>query len=211
MDGYLNELIERMVIKEKVSASEQSVSFAAYREAEKLDDVKFLPQLKAFVETHRQKNKKNYRNAAYFIMGKILIKNPVLEYVNFLLDCSLTETDKYIISSILNRMADIKISEEINIKPIIECTKSDKWLIRHSAIGALKLSKTDLARQTAIDFLKPGDMKRNQYDILYAVAALGHIGKNSDIPIIKPLLTAKVKDIRDTAKYTIIEIEKRGI
>lgn len=211
MDKYLNKLIDRMVIKERVASSEQSIRFLAFREAEKSDDVKYLPQLKSYIEMHKQKNKKNHRNAAYFIIGNILIKNPTLEYINYLLDCVLIETDKYIIYSILDRLAEVKISEEINMDPIIQCTKSEKWLIRHSAIKALRLSNTDLARQTAIDFLKTEDITKNQYDIIDAIDVLGYIGNISDISFIKPLLAEKVRDVRNAAKYTIEKIEKRGI
>ncbi|MDE7200493.1 MAG: hypothetical protein K2O91_00985 [Lachnospiraceae bacterium] len=41
------------------------------------------------------------------------------------------ETDKYVRSNMLERLADIVISVDMDIFPIIYHTQSEKWLIRH--------------------------------------------------------------------------------
>lgn len=212
MDEYLQELIERMLRNDDSSmSSKESVSFSAYREAEKLTNKDYLSQLKVFIENNPQKNKRTFRDKAYFIMGKLLINNPDINYIEFLIHRLLIETDKYIISSVLDRLADISFLEEINIEPIVQYTKNEKWLIRNSAIRALQSSNSKMARQTAIGFLKSEDIKRDRYEITYANATLSRIGRIEDIVFIQPLTEVRLLDIRDSAKFAIEAIEKRGL
>jgi hypothetical protein len=149
MDKYLEELIEKMSRKEDVLSSEESVRYLAYCEAADLSNSDFLPQLITFVENNSHSNRK--RAAAYYIIGKILISNPISEFINFLLERLNVETDDTIIASILDRLADIRFPEEINVDPIIQCTESEILQIRQSANRTMRAYNSKYAYRTELD------------------------------------------------------------
>ena len=73
MDKYLIDLIERMSdtsdqIMEGGYDSSKTISWKALREAEKIENADFIPQLFAFIDHQKDKKK---RSQAYFILGHI--------------------------------------------------------------------------------------------------------------------------------------------
>jgi hypothetical protein len=73
MDKYLIEIIERMLdtsdqIMEAGYDSSKTISWKALREAEKVENAAFIPQLISFIDKEKDKKK---RNKAYFLLGHI--------------------------------------------------------------------------------------------------------------------------------------------
>ncbi len=207
----LSDLIDRMCCKENSSNSDDSISYKAYREAEKLSDVSLLPFLKETILLNQNNNSKDkkLRNSVYFIIGKI-IKNSFDESAcKFLVERLDVETDKYILSGILDLFVEVNIPSNIDIDPIIRCSESDKWLIRHSAIQALGSSNTEKSKEAIYYYLNQEDEKKYSYEITYANASLGKIGTDDDIPILKKHLTSRKHDIKDSAAFAIKRIENR--
>jgi len=214
IEQYLVDIIKRMNTKDVPKPwkpwkpwcdSSQSVSWKAHREIETLNDTRFFPYLLDYISTEKNKNN---RNAAYFFLGKLLIKANDNTVVQFYIDRLLIEADKYIIHYMLDRLADIHKDQSIDISPIIQHTKSDKWLIRHSAIRALAKTQHEIAKETIRAIVQLNDHKKNKYEIIYANAVLGMIGEKEDIDLLKPLFSSRIRDIKGSAKFAVEELEK---
>lgn len=119
------------------------------------------------------------------------------------------ETDKYILSGMLDRLADIKIPSDISVKPIVRLAMNEKWLIRHSAIRALGASATLESKQALAYYINQEDVKRYKYEITYANAALGEIGSVEDIPLLEQHINNRISDVRGSAVFAIERIQAR--
>lgn len=206
-EDYIYNLISRMTIREEVTSSEKSIRWHAYREAEKISDENVYPILAKIIEENH-KNKET-RSAAYTIIGYSLRKNFNKEACELLISKLGEETDKNVVSGILDRLACICIPEDIDMCLVIKCSQNDKWLIRHSAISALGSSATQANRDALLFYINQEDEKKYKYEITYANGALGQIGLKSDIPYLEKHIKSRKRDIRETAQYAIDRINER--
>ena len=160
-------------------------------------------QLIAFIDNQKDKKK---RDRAYFLLGHIAKNTSDLKALEFLISRINQETDKYIISALLDRIAAIKKPIGTDLQPLIQATKSDKWLIRHSAIQSLKNASDSIAETALIEILTNSD---DPYDLTYANATLNKIGTLRAIPFLEKHLKSRKRDVKDSAMYAIEEIKKR--
>ena len=210
MDKYLIEIIEKMLntsdqVMEAGYDSSKTVSWKALREAEKVDNAAFIPQLISFIDNEKDKKK---RNKAYFLLGHIAKNTSDLKALVYLISRVNKETDKYIISSLLDRIADINKPIGTDLQPLIQAIKSDKWLIRHSAIQSLNNSFDSVAETALIEILDSSD---DPYNLIYANATLNRIGTPKAIPYLEKHLKSRKKDVKDSAIYAIEEIKNRQV
>ncbi len=206
----LVDLIDRMCNEDDCSS--KSISWQDYREAEKLSDTSLLPFLQNTITENKNscKKDKKIRSSVYFIIGKIIGNSFDENACKFLIERLNVETDKYIISGILDLLVGINIPWNIDIAPIVHCAKSDKWQIRHSAIYALGSSATTESKEVLYFYLNQTDEKNYRYEIIYANASLGKIGKKEDIPVLEKHLNSRIRDIKNSAAYAIESIRKRN-
>ena len=183
--------------------SSETISWKALREAEKLDNIDFVPQLIDFI--NQEKNKNN-RDRAYFILGHLTKNTSSPSATQFLINRLTKESDKYVISSLLDRIADLNKPTGTDLIPIIDATKSDKWLIRHSAIHALKNSDDKIAEHTLIEILEKSE---DPNDWINSNSSLNNMGTSTAIPYIEKHLTSRKRDVKMSAKLAIEEITKR--
>ncbi|ETA81384.1 hypothetical protein T472_0206715 [Youngiibacter fragilis 232.1] len=207
--NYLIDLINRMADVTHSQSSYQSISWYAHREAEEIDDVSVLPLLQEFIMTRNSKEETRLRDSAYFILGKVLRNIMVDEYCNYFIRRLTDEEDKYLLMNMLDRIADLNISEDADISPIIMCSKNDKWQIRHSGIRALQASSTKKSRNALLFWVNQDDEKKFQYEITYANSALNRIGMIEDIPFIEKHAYSKKRDVRESAILAIESIKSR--
>jgi HEAT repeat protein len=205
-EAALYELIGRMNFPEKMKSSKDSVRWHAHREAERISDPEVFPLLIKIIEDNQQKKSKNIRDAAYFIIGRLLKKSFDRKACCFMIQRIALEDDKEIISNILNRITYLNFPQDIDITPIVECAKSEKWLIRHSALRALGASATEQSRDALKFYLEQDDEKQYRYELVYANVSLGRIGTVSDIPLLEQHLHSRSPDIRNSAEHAIIQI-----
>ena len=208
-EEQLHELIGRMTVKERMVSSDESISWHAYREAEKISDASVFPLLMKIIEDNSQKKQKDIRAAAYFIMGKVLLRTFSREACEFLIRQLEKETDRYILSEILDLIEGLKLPADVDISLIIACTKHDKWDVRHSAIHALGASDTTESKEVLAYFLNQEDENKYNYEIIYANAALGRIGTKEDIPLLEKHMNSRKRDMRDSARFAIQRIIDR--
>ncbi len=208
MDKYLVDLLVRMAnttdqIMEEGYDSSKTISWKAYREAEKVDNTDFIPQLISFIDVEKEKKK---RGNAYFLLGHIAKNTNSQIAVSYLIQRVDKETDKYVISFLLDRIANIEKPIGTDLEPLIKMTKSDKWLIRHSAIQSLKNSFDSIAETTLIEILNKSE---DPYDLIYSNATLNRIGTPRAIPYLEKHLKSRKRDVKLSAQFAIEEIKKR--
>ena len=208
-EDKLYDLIARMTIKEQLTSSEESVSWNAYREAERISDETVYPILKKIIEENHKN--KAVREAAYVIIGYSLRNIFNKEACIFLIQRLEEETDKYVVACILDKLARIHISEDIDMSLVIKCSQNDKWLIRHSTLNALGSSSTHANREALLFFINQEDEKKYEYEIIYANASLGSIGSKEDIPFLEKHVKSRKRDIRDSARFAIDRIKERDV
>lgn len=208
-EDKLYDLIARMTIKEQLTSSEESVSWNAYREAERISDETVYPILKKIIEENHKN--KAVREAAYVIIGYSLRNIFNKEACIFLIQRLDEETDKYVVACILDKLARIHIPEDIDMSLVIKCSQNDKWLIRHSALNALGSSSTHANREALLFFINQEDEKKYEYEIIYANASLGSIGSKEDIPFLEKHVKSRKRDIRDSAQFAIDRIKEREV
>lgn len=207
---YIEELIHRMVEKgERITSSDESVSWKAHREAETLASPIYYAALKTYILLHVNPKDKRQRDSAYFILGKLLLNAPQDEYIAFFLERLEKENDKHILSNMLDRIADLIIPASISVKPIISLAMSKTWQVRHSAIRALGASATHESIELLAYYINQTDTKYYRYEIIYANAALGRIGTEKDICLLEQHTQIRIRDIRDSANFAIARINKR--
>ena len=147
-------------------------------------------------------------------MISLLEKAMIPQYCQFVIDMLEKETDKYVLESMLSCIGrKLKIPAEVDITPLIECTKSDKWLIRHSAISALRASNTEACREAVRSWVRQTDEKAYKYEIIYAISSLSIIGDMNDIELLEQHIHSRIRDIKDSALFAInyIQAKNNGI
>lgn len=209
MDRYLIDIIERMLdtsdqIMGSGYDSSKTISWKALREAEKVDNSDYIPQLILFIDKEKDKKK---RDRAYFLLGHISKNTNDTTALNYLIQRVEKETDKYIIASLLDRIRNIEKPAGTDLQPLIAATKNDKWLIRHSAIQSLNNSLDSIAETTLIEIL---DSSEDPYNLTYSNATLNKIGTLRAIPHLEKHLKSRKRDVKDSAKFAIEEILKRN-
>lgn len=209
MNEYLIDIIERMCdtssqIMETGHNSSESISWKAYREAERVSDIDFIPQLMLFIDKEKDKKK---RDKACFLLGHIAKNTNSRLALTYLIQRVNKESNKYIISSLLDRISDLQKPPGTDLEPLIKMTKSDKWLIRHSAIKSLNHSSDSVAEAALIEII---DVSNDPYNLIYSNATLNRIGTARAIPYLEKHLKSRKRDVKLSAQYAIEEIKKRS-
>ncbi len=215
----LLELIAKINTKdEHFTVSTETTSWKARREAEALTDPVLFPLLQEIIEEHdgKKKDQREIRNAAYFIFGRLMQASFEECACAFFLQRLGVETDRYILSSMLDRVHDwwrpsgITIPAGLDISNILALAKDDRNLVRHSAIHALGACPRTESRDMLLYYLTQEDEKAYQYEIYYANIAMQGIGEPEDIPFLERFLKSRRPDIKMTAQYAIQYIQERN-
>lgn len=189
---------------EGVWDSTKTVSWKALKEAEHLTDAKLIPPLKERIESEQNKEA---LGAAYFILGKVAKNTEDSSVAQFLIDRTRVETDRYIVGSIFDRVAEIPKPVGTDFSALTEALNSSDWLIRHSAINALDNSLDSRAEDIAISI---SDQSDDPLEITYANAVLNKIGSIRAIPFLEKHLKSRKREVKDSAKLAISAISKRN-
>ena len=206
-EDKIYDLIARMTIKEHSTSSKESVSWNAYREAERISDETVYPILMRIIEENHKN--KAVREAAYIIMGYSLRNIFNKEACIFLIQKLDEETYMQGVTSILDSLACIHIPEDLDMSLVIKCSQNDKWQIRHSALSALGSSATHANRNALLFFINQEDEKKYEYEIIYANASHGKIGLKEDIPYLEKHIKSRKRAISDSAVFAIDRIKER--
>jgi HEAT repeat protein len=203
MSLALNDLLERMVLTEVVASSAQSISWIAHREAEKLADTSLVDELQGVLKTSRSKE---VRRAAYFILGALGRNTSDPRCAQILVNGAAIESDKYVLSALLDSLAPIHKSPELPLEPIFQRLHDKRWHVRHSAIQALRRSHSDEAESQLLVLLAT---TTDPDDRVYCHATLNDIGTRRSIPALSESLSSRTRDVRMSAELAIAAIQDR--
>ena len=217
--NYLLELIARINTRDKqFTISTETTSYKALREAENLTDSTLFPILQEIIEGHegKKKEKREIRDAAYFIFGRLMQKSFNQDACIFFLKRLEVETDKHVLCSMLERVKDwwklseITLPADLDILPILGLARSDVHQVRYSAIVALGACPRKKSRDVLAYYLTQEDEKKYKYEIYYANIAMQGIGEPEDIPLLERFVKSRKPDIKMTAQYAIQFIRERN-
>lgn len=203
---------------ESFAVSTETTRWKALREAEALTDPALFPLLSEIIAEHegKEKQKRDVRDAAYFILGRLLEMSFDKTAASFFIQRLKKENDKHMLYSMLNRIADwqrsakIMIPADVDISPILSLARDERRHVRHSAIHALGACPGSESRKVLAHYLMQADEKAWQYEMYYANIALQTIGEPADIPLLERFLKSRRPDLKLTAQYAIAYIEERS-
>lgn len=211
-EAYLYRLIERMNDKGTNNPIEiwKTKSDKAYREADRLRDSDCLPILRRMILSHLQTEKESFREAAYYIMSRLLSKFPDAGDIAFYIERILEETNQVVQFRMLVHLGRIQIPETQSMEGIIPFVESEKALFREAAIFALGSQQSNRCREVLCRIAALEDHKRHQGDVMAAQSALKKNGTLEDIVVLERNLHSASRNIRENAAAVIDEIRIRN-
>ena len=209
-EKYIQNLINRMTTIDNTKSSDESISFNAHREAELLIDKDLIPILVGHIRNCSGQEMKSFRKAAYFILSKLLQKHENDEVLQFLINQLKLESDKYVISSMLDQISELNKPDSIELDHIFQFVHHKDWIIRHSAINALKKTRNPKAREVILEITIrfKEDINKNKDSIIYSISTLSDIGIVEDLDLLSELSVNKIRDIRESSIFAIERIKK---
>lgn len=205
MDKYLSDLLARMLDKSDENMrpydSSKTISWKALREAEKLTDINFIPQLIRFIDNERNKEK---RRKAYFILGHVAKNTEDITAIKYLISRIDKETNADVLCSLLDRVRYLHKPKDIDILPIIKAIDHKDRYVMHDAILALQHTHNKMAEDVLINILE--NPQSDEYDLMYVNWTLGNIGTKKSIPYLTKLVSHKKLDVSNSALNAIISI-----
>jgi HEAT repeat protein len=204
MREILLDLIARMTAKEaRCLNSDDSVAWHAYREAEKLEAPSLVEEVAAFLQHEREKDR---RRAAYFILGRLGRKVRAPECSSILLSYLDKETDKYVLSHLLNAIRDIRKPRHLDLSPLFRRLEDDRWLVRYSAIEALRYTDSPEPENRLLQLLQ---ITTDPNDMIYCQATLSEIGTAKALPFIEKNLKSRKRDVSMSSQFANEAIKAR--
>jgi HEAT repeat protein len=149
---------------------------------------------------------KERRRAAYFILGKLGQKFRSADCASVLISHVPNEADKYVLSDLLHALSGVRKPGNLDLTPVFDLLQDERWLVRHSAIQALK--QTDSA-EAEFQLLRHLDTTNNPYDITYCQSTLNEIGSEKAIPYLEKNLRSRIRDVKMSAQFAIEAIQAR--
>lgn len=201
--AFLKQLIVRMNTKETVMDSRNSVSWAAYREAEMIADTSYMSELTTLL---KEKPDASQRRAIYFVLAALGRNTSSLECAEILIYQCSSEPDKYALASLFDELAKIPEPMPLDLTPIYKFLSDKRWLVRHAAIRAIGCSSEP---ECETQLLKMLVASNDPYDLIYVNAALNRIGTARALPAIRANFSSRKRDVRISAQLAVEAIEKR--
>ena len=205
MNSKLRDLLDRMTTKEIVINSDQSQSWHAFREAERLADEAFIEELDTLVSISKSKDE---RKSAYFILGAIGANTGAVRCAEILIRRVEFEKDKYVLSSLLDNLSKINKPADLSLDPIFRLLDEPRWLVRHSAITSLRNTSSPAAEDHILAHLVKTD---SSFDMIYCHATLNQIGSLRSISQISKNLGSRKRDVKLSAEAAIRSIQMRNV
>lgn len=201
--------------EEHCTDSRETTSWKALREAETLADPTIFPLLREIIMESGGKAKRETRRGAYFIYGRLMEMVFTPAEAPFFLGRLTVETDKYVLSSILDRVADwgrkgLLLPREMDFSPVLALTVDERRPVRHDALRALSACPGEDSRRACTFYLEQEDERAYQYEIYYANIALQTIGEPAEIPLLERFCKSRRPDLKLTAQYAIQYIRERA-
>ena len=115
--------------------------------------------------------------------------------------------NKYELAALLDELATIPKSADSDLSPVFGLLSDNRWLVRHSAIGALKNTNSPEVEDRLLSLLQTTS---DPYDLIYVHSVLNHVGTSKSIPALRQSLKSRKRDVKLSAQLAITAIENRG-
>jgi HEAT repeat protein len=203
LDNYIKELAARIIDNSDYETivpydSTKSISWKALREAETLTNHKYIDTI---IENIGNVKKPKLRDAMYFIIGRIIERNYYEPGMLFLIDRLDFETNKYILSAMLDRISDTHKPAHLDLTKIFKCLKHKDWQVRFSAITALNKTENAAVDDFAIEILE--DPKETRIHQELALSVVCNVGTLKCIPIVEKFTQSKSRILKEQAKEVL--------
>ena len=199
-EDYSGLIAERRKISMSFS-SEDSVSWYAYRQSDKLNAPSDKPELLQLLSDPEYTGLKKY---IYCCLSSLCSNTNDRDLFNFLIEKIQEEDDESTIVSILSRLRDIKKDSTYNIEPIKKLVLEDTYQVSHAAINALSFATDHEVEDLLLNEFKIAD--RHMQGMI--CGPLGTIATLKSIPALKEV-HKKTRDhfLRSVIERAIYEIE----
>jgi hypothetical protein len=204
MRPYLVDLITRIADQTPFASSDDSISWHAHREAERLLDRSMVDEAAAGLASETDRHR---RYAAHFIIGLIGINLQDPSCAEILITSLPREDEKQNLSFILQYIRDIPKPRELDLTEIYSRTADRRWQVRLMAVEALCLAEAPAAEVHVLNHLA---QKHTYNDIASCNLTLYSIGTPESIPAISANLDCRDSEVRTTARGAIEAIKKRA-
>jgi hypothetical protein len=189
--------------EEGVWENNKTVSWTAHEKARQLTDTSYLPDLYNFIDTSKLAGERAH---AYFIIG-FITKNTNNEHATkFLLDRLKVEKLTSNINLILHRLAEIYKPAHLDLSMIYKLIEKKGEATRRAGYQALTNTGQSV-EDSLLDLLKKTTERE---DIIWIIYALGYIGTEKSVTILKKYLKHKKLRVREAVQNTLPRIMIRA-
>lgn len=210
INEYIAQLVDRMLDTSDQNMvagydSSTTISWKALREAEAITDTDFVDNIIENLDSEKNKKRRHY---LYFIVYRICENTPYQKGLDFLIDRIDKETDKYIVSGILDGLIHLHKPAETNLEKIFTATKHKTWQVWFSAISALENTNNPKVEELMMEIID-GEPLEKSYKISNAITVLYNCGTAKCIPSLERQLHNKSRNLKSEAKIAIDELKKK--
>lgn len=205
----LYDLLDELSLPDSIISRLDTPKWYLWRRKDQIREDEVFLLLREYVEQRTKQADTKARENTYSVFAMRLLRTFEPEHCQFLIDRLRLETNKYVLHTMLSGISCLQLPEGIDVSPIVECSKNDEWMVRHTAIMALAKSSTDAGREAVRYWVNQKDEKQYKFELIYANAALGYIGEPGDIVMLEQHVRSRIPDVKDSAIYAIDNIKKR--
>ena len=218
LEGRLDDLLHRMgdpeVGEEALwTSSEDSRSWRAHREAEArgLRQEACLAAAGRLASAHPGRRWRDYRRAAYVLMGHLLPRRASEAHVSLYLGRLAEETDREVIMCLLDGMEDVPAPAGEDPSAVVRMAREGRGQLAMCATAALGSFDCDEARAELRRRASEPVGDRNVYVVERAVEGLGKVGLAGDLALVEGVARTRRRDLRGVARRAADFIRNRAL
>ena len=218
LEGRLDDLLHRMgdpeVGEEALwTSSEDSRSWRAHREAEArgLRQEACLAAAGRLASAHPGRRWRDYRQAAYVLMGHLLPRRASEAHVSLYLGRLAEETDREVLMCLLDGMEDVPAPAGEDPSAVVRMAREGRGQLAMCATAALGSFDCDEARAELRRRASEPVGNRNVYVVERAVEGLGKVGLAGDLALVEGVAKTRRRDLRIVARGAADFIRNRAL
>ena len=220
LEGRLDDLLHRMgdpeageEAKARRDAGGHGRSWRAHREAEArgLRQEACLAAAGRLASAHPGRRWRDYRRAAYVLMGHLLPRRASEAHVSLYLGRLAEETDRGVIMCLLDGMRDVPAPAGEDPSAVVRMAREGRGQLAMCATAALGSFDCDEARAELRRRASEPVGDRNVYVVERAVEGLGKVGLAGDLALVEGVAKTRRRDLRIVARGAADFIRNRAL
>ena len=220
LEGRLDDLLHRMgnpevgeEAKARRDAGGHGRRWRAHREAEArgLRQEACLAAAGRLASAHPGRRWRDYRRAAYVLMGHLLPRRASEAHVSLYLGRLAEETDREVIMCLLDGMEDVPAPAGEDPSAVVRMAREGRGQLAMCATAALGSFDCDEARAELRRRASEPVGDRNVYVVERAVEGLGKVGLAGDLALVEGVARTRRRDLRIVARGAADFIRNRAL